>query len=291
MPPLTLLMSQGFNGLILGTLLALVSSGLTIILGTLGVLNFAHGVFFMLGAYTAFLVMQNTGSFILAMVAGFIVLAVLGIILERGLLRHFYVRNHEDQILVTYGLGIVLVEAVRIGFGGASQNVPAPAWSAGVAHIGPLIYPLYRLEAAAIIIAVLIGLYIVLYRTSIGLIVRAGIEDNGMVDMLGINANRTFLVVFAIGAAAAGFAGVIYAPIVSVNPDMGAQVLVESFVVVVIGGLGSFPGAVIGGLIAGEIISITSAFNTTYSQVMLFVAMAVILVLRPQGLFGVEGRR
>lgn len=291
MPPLTLLMSQGFNGLILGTLLALVSSGLTIILGTLGVLNFAHGVFFMLGAYTAFVVMQGTGSFVLAMFAGFLVLAVLGIILERGLLRHFYVRNHEDQILVTYGLGIVLVEAVRIGFGGASQNVPPPAWSAGVAHIGPLIYPLYRLEAAAIIIAVLIGLYIVLYRTSLGLIVRAGIEDNGMVDMLGINANRTFLIVFAIGAAAAGFAGVIYAPIVSVNPDMGAQVLVESFVVVVIGGLGSFPGAVIGGLIAGEIISITSAFNTTYSQVMLFVAMAVILVLRPQGLFGVEGRR
>ena len=291
MPPLTLLMSQGFNGLILGTLLALVSSGLTIILGTLGVLNFAHGVFFMLGAYTAFVVVQNTGSFVLAMVAGFVVLAVLGIVLERGLLRHFYVRNHEDQILVTYGLGIVLVEAVRAGFGGASQNVPPPAWSAGVAHIGPLIYPLYRLEAAGVIVAVLIGLYIVLYRTSIGLIVRAGIEDNGMVDMLGINADRTFLIVFAIGAAAAGFAGVIYAPIVSVNPDMGAQVLVESFVVVVIGGLGSFPGAVVGGLIAGEIISITSAFNTTYSQVMLFVAMAVILVIRPQGLFGVEGRR
>jgi len=290
MPPLTLLLSQGFNGLILGTLLALVSSGLTIILGTLGLLNFAHGVFFMLGAYAAFVTMQQTGSFVLAMLAGFCVLGVLGVALERGLLRFFYKRPAEDQILVTYGLGIVLVELVRLSFGGASQNVPTPAWSAGIVHIGSLIYPAYRLEAAAIIVAILLCLYLILYRTSIGLIVRAGIEDVGMVDMLGINANRTFLLVFVLGAAAAGFAGVIYAPIVSVNPDMGASVLVDSFVVVVIGGLGSFPGAVVGGLVAGEIVSLTSAFNTTYSDVMLFVAMAVILVLRPQGLFGVEGR-
>jgi branched-chain amino acid transport system permease protein len=291
MPSLTLLMSQGFNGLILGTLLALVSSGLTIILGTLGVLNFAHGVFFMIGAYAAFVVMSHTGSFGLAMLAGVGTLAVLGVILERGLLRFFYARNHEDQILVTYGLGIVMVEAVRLFFGGASQTVSPPGWSMGIVHIGRLIYPLYRLEAAAIILAVLAGLYIVLYRTRIGLIVRAGIEDNAMVGMLGINASKTFLLVFVLGAAAAGFAGVVYAPIVSVNPDMGANVLVQSFVVVVIGGLGSFPGAVVGGLVAGEIISLTSAFNTSYSDVMLFIVMAVILVVRPQGLFGVEGRQ
>lgn len=291
MPSLTLLMSQGFNGLILGTLLALVSSGLTIILGTLGVLNFAHGVFFMIGAYAAFVVMTHTGSFGLAMLAGIGVLAVLGVVLERGLLRYFYARNHEDQILVTYGLGIIMAETIRLIFSGANQNVPAPGWSAGIVHIGPLIYPLYRLEAAGIILAVLFALYVVLYRTSVGLIVRAGIEDNGMVDMLGINASKTFLLVFVIGAAAAGFAGAIYAPIVSVNPDMGANVLIDSFVVVVIGGLGSFPGAVIGGLVAGEIISITSAFNTSYSNVMLFVVMAVILVVRPQGLLGVEGRQ
>lgn len=291
MPSLTLLMSQGFNGLILGTLLALVSSGLTIILGTLGVLNFAHGVFFMIGAYAAFVVMSHTGSFGLAMLAGVGTLALLGVVLERGLLRFFYARNHEDQILVTYGLGIVMVEAVRLFFGGASQTVTPPSWSMGVVHIGRLIYPLYRLEAAAIILAVLAGLYFVLYRTRIGLIVRAGIEDNAMVDMLGINASKTFLLVFVLGAAAAGFAGVVYAPIVSVNPDMGANVLVQSFVVVVIGGLGSFPGAVVGGLVAGEIISLTSAFNTSYSDVMLFIVMAVILVVRPQGLFGVEGRQ
>ena len=130
----------------------------------------------------------------------------------------------------------------------------------------------------------------VLYRTSIGLVVRAGIEDQRMVGILGINVRRTFLLVFAIGVVAAGFAGMIYAPIISVTPDMGDSFLVESFVVIVIGGLGSFPGAVVGGLIAGEIVSITSAFNSAYSEVMLYAVMALLLVVRPQGLFGTEGR-
>lgn len=290
MPSVTTLLSQGFNGLILGALLALVSSGLTIILGTLGVLNFAHGALFMLGAYTAYVVLQHTGSFLLAMLAGCVVLAVLGIVLERGIIRFYYDRNHEDQILVTYGLGIILVEAVRFFFGGDSQSVPVPHWGQGIVWIGSLIYPRYRLEAVAIIAVTLVILYLLLYRTRIGLVVRAGIEDSQMVSMLGINARRTFLLVFALGAAAAGFAGVIYAPIISVNPDMGATFLVDSFVVIVIGGLGSFPGAVVGGLIAGEIIGLTSAFDAAYSEVMLFLAMIVVLVLRPQGLFGVEGR-
>lgn len=290
MPSITLLMSQGFNGLILGTLLALVSSGLTIILGTLGVLNFAHGVFFMIGAYVAYLVMQSTGSFVLAMLAGFGVLAVLGVALERGLLRFFYKRNHEDQILVTYGLGIIIVEAVRLIFGGLSQHVPQPSWGRGIVEMGFLIYPKYRLLVLIIIAATLLLLYLLLYRTRLGLIVRAGIEDDLMVNMLGINVKKTFLAVFGLGAAAAGFAGVIYSPIVSVAPDMGESVLVQSFVVVVIGGLGSFPGAIVGGLIAGEILSLTSMFDPAYSQVMLYAAMALVLILRPQGLFGVEGR-
>ncbi len=142
-----------------------------------------------------------------------------------------------------------------------------------------------------VIVAVtLLILYLVLYRTRLGLVVRAGIEDQRMVGMLGLNVQRTFMVVFGLGAMAAGYAGAIDAPIVSVTPDMGEQVLVESFVVVVIGGLGSFPGAILGGLIAGEIISLTSMFNPAYSQVMLYAAMALVLVLRPQGLFGQEGR-
>jgi len=290
MPSLPLFLSQLFNGLAMGTLLALVSTGLTIILGTLGVLNFAHGALFMVGAYAGYVVMGHTHSFVLAMASGALVVLVLGVILERGLVRLYYSRPPEDQILMTFGVGIVIVEVIRLIFGGLSQRVSHPTWGNGVVQMGFLIYPKYRLLVLIIIAVTLLLLYVLLYRTRLGLIVRAGIEDDLMVGMLGINVKKTFLAVFGLGAAAAGFAGVIYSPIVSVAPDMGATVLVQSFVVVVIGGLGSFPGAIVGGLIAGEILSLTSMFNPAYSQVMLYLAMALVLVLRPQGLFGVEGR-
>jgi branched-chain amino acid transport system permease protein len=290
MPSWPIIISQAFNGLALGTLLALVSSGLTIILGTLGVLNFAHGALFAVGAYAAFVILQYTQSFVLALGIGCGFMLVLGLLLERMIIRLFYDRPHEDQILVTYGIGIVLVEALRAGFGGNAQRVAVPSWGQGAAQLGFLIYPTYRLELVAIIAALLLGLYLVLYRTSIGLVVRAGIENPGMVGMLGINVRRAFLLVFAIGVVAVGLAGMLYAPVVAVTPDMGANFMAQSFVVIVLGGLGSFPGAVIGGLVAGEIISLTSAFNTSYSEVMLYALMALLLVLRPQGLFGSEGR-
>lgn len=290
MPSWAVLVSQAFNGLALGTLLALVSSGLTIILGTLGVLNFAHGALFAVGAYAAFVTLQYTQSFVLALGIGCAFMLALGLLLERLIIRLFYDRPHEDQILVTYGIGIVLVEAVRAAFGGNSQRVPVPSWGHGATKLGFLIYPTYRLQLIAIIGVLLLSLYLVLYRTSMGLVVRAGIENPGMVGILGINVRRAFLVVFAIGVVAVGLAGMLYAPVVAVTPDMGANFMAQSFVVIVLGGLGSFPGAVIGGLIAGEIISLTSAFNSSYSEVMLYALMALLLVLRPQGLFGSEGR-
>ncbi|HET6183001.1 MAG TPA: branched-chain amino acid ABC transporter permease [Acetobacteraceae bacterium] len=290
MPSAPLLLSQAFNGLALGTLLALVSSGLTIILGTLGVLNFAHGALFMIGAYVIFVVVQHTGSFLAGLAVGAVFMLLVGALLERVLIRWFYHRPPEDQILATFGAGIVLVEAVRAIFGPETQHVDTPAWGIGATQLGFLIYPTYRLQLIGIVAAMLFGLYIVLYRTSIGLVVRAGIEDARMAGILGINVRRAFLLVFAIGVVAAGVSGMLYAPIVSVTPDMGESFLVQSFVVIVIGGLGSYPGAVVGGLIAGEIISITSAFDSAYSEVMLYAVMALLLVLRPQGLFGSEGR-
>ena len=290
MPSTALLLSQAFNGLALGSLLALVASGLTIILGTLGVLNFAHGALFMLGAYAMYVVVAHTGSYLLGVLAGAAFMLVVGVALERVLVRLFYNRPYEDQILVTFGAGIVIVEAVRAYFGGNTQTVPTPDWGQGIVQLGFLFYPTYRLELIGIVAVLLFGLYLVLYRTSIGLVVRAGIEDAGMVGVLGINVRRAFLAVFALGVLAAGVAGMLYAPIVSVQPDMGGSFLVEAFVVIVIGGLGSYPGAVVGGLIAGEIVSLTSAFDTAYSEVMLYAVMALLLVLRPQGLFGSEGR-
>ena len=206
------------------------------------------------------------------------------------IIRHFYGRPPEDQILVTFGLAICIVELVRTGFGSLSRSVPPPAWGTGVTNLGFMLYPTYRLAVVAIVAAALGALYFVLYRTRLGMIVRAGIEDSVMVDSLGINVFRVFMIVFGIGAMAAGFAGIVNAPVVSLTPDMGEAILVQTFVVVVIGGVGSFPGAILGGLIAGQIISITSMVNPGYSYVMLFAAMTLVLLLRPRGLLGAGSR-
>ena len=282
--------SQCFNGLVLGALLALISSGLTIIYGTLGILNLAHGAMFMLGGYAGWLTYRFTGSFIAAVIAGSLFMMIVGVLVERVIIRHFYKRPHEDQLLVTFGLGICLVELVRFFFGSLSKSVPPPAPLLGITSLGFMFYPTYRLALLGIVAVALLVLYIVLYRTRIGMIVRAGIEDLVMVDSLGIDTDKVFMVVFGIGAMAAGFAGIINVPVVSISPDVGETILVQTFVVVVIGGVGSFPGAVLGGLIAGEIISITSMFNPAYSYVMLFIAMTLVLVLRPYGLLGTAGR-
>ena len=282
--------SQCFNGLVLGALLALISSGLTIIYGTLGVLNLAHGAMFMLGGYAGWVAYTYSGSFIVAVIAGSLFVMLVGVVMERVIIRSFYGRPHEDQLLVTFGLSIVFVEAVRFFFGSLSKAVPPPAAFAGITPIGFMFYPTYRLALLGIVAVALLALYIVLYRTRIGMIVRAGIEDSVMVDALGIDVYKVFMLVFGIGAMAAGFAGIVNAPVVSIAPDIGEMILVQTFVVVVIGGVGSFLGAVLGGLIAGEIISITSMFNPGYSYVMLFAAMTLVLVLRPYGLLGTAGR-
>jgi branched-chain amino acid transport system permease protein len=272
--------SQVFNGLALGALLALISSGLTIIYGTLGVLNLAHGAMFMLGGYAGYVAYTYTGSFVVAVIAGSLFVAVVGIVMERVIIRHFYSRPHEDQLLVTFGIGICFVEIVRFFFSSQSMLVPAPPLFSGITSLGFMFYPTYRLAVVGIVAIALGGLFVVLYRTRIGMIVRAGIEDSVMV----------FMIVFGIGAMAAGFAGIVNAPVVSLTPGIGDDILVQTFVVVVIGGVGSFPGAILGGLIAGEIISITSMVNPGYAYVMLFAAMVLVLVLRPHGLLGTASR-
>jgi branched-chain amino acid transport system permease protein len=279
-----------FNGLVLGALLALISSGLTIIYGTLGVLNLAHGAMFMLGGYAGYVAYTYTDSFILAVIAGSLFVMVVGVVMERVVIRHFYSRPDEDQLLVTFGLSIVFVELVRFAFGSLSLSVPAPKIFAGITSLGFMYYPTYRLALVGIVAVALLILFVVLYRTRLGLIVRAGIEDSVMVDSLGINVYRVFMVVFGIGAMAAGFAGIVNAPVVSLTPQMGEAILVQTFVVVVIGGVGSFPGAILGGLIAGEIISITSMINPSYSYIMLFAAMTLVLMVRPHGLLGARNR-
>jgi branched-chain amino acid transport system permease protein len=290
MPTLGQFLSQAFNGLAFGSLLALISSGLTIILGTLGVLNFAHGAMFMVGAYVAFVILSHTGSYVAALAGGAAALVVLGVLAERILIRRYYDRPPQDQILVTFGLGIMIVEAIRYIFGGLSQRVPLPHWGEGIVNFGYFFYPLYRVEVIGIVAVILIVFYLLLYRTSVGLIVRAGIEDPLMVGLLGLHLRRVFLVVFALGAMAAGIAGVIYSPLSTIIPDMGEPFLVQCFVVVVIGGLGSFPGAVVGGVVVGEMLSLTTLYNPAYAQAAIYAAMTLVLIVRPRGLFGAHGR-
>ena len=217
--------SQLFNGLVLGALLALISSGLTIIYGTLGVLNLAHGAMFMLGGYAGWVAYTYTGSFIVALVAGSLFVMLVGVVMERVIIRHFYARPHEDQLLVTFGLGIVFVETVRFFFGSLSQSVPAPPPLVGITPLGFMFYPTYRLALLGIVIVALIVLYLVLYRTRIGMIVRAGIEDSAMVDALGIDVYKVFMLVFGIGAMAAGFAGIVNAPGTSATRSMPRSIL------------------------------------------------------------------
>jgi branched-chain amino acid transport system permease protein len=290
MPTLPQFLSQAFNGVALGSLLALIACGLTIILGTLGVLNFAHGAMFMLGAYVAFVALGHLDSFAAALALGALILLVFGFVLERGVIRLYYDRPHEDQILVTFGLAIMIIEAVHYFFGGESQRVPVPSWGRGVVHFHFFYYPLYRVEAIGIAALILLGFYLLLYRTRIGLVVRAGIEDPLMVELLGTHVRRVFMAVFSIGAMAAGIAGVIYAPLAAVIPNMGESFLVQCFVVIVIGGLGSFFGAIVGGLVVGEILSLTTLFNPAYAQAAIYAAMTLVLIIRPRGLFGTMGR-
>jgi branched-chain amino acid transport system permease protein len=291
MPSMALILSQAFSGFAFGILLALMSSGLTIIFGTLGFVNFAHGAMFMIGAYVAFVVLSYSHSYILALLGGAAVLAVVAFILERGLLRLYYTRPPEDQLLVTFGLSVMLIEAIRYLFGSDSERVSPPSWGDGIVNFGGLFYyPLYRVEVIGIAAVFLLALYLLLYHTSLGLMVRAGIEDRRMVGLLGIDVRKMFLLVFAIGAMAAGVAGVIFAPLSAVIPDMGTPFLIQAFVVVVIGGLGSFGGAIVGGLVVGELLSLTTAFDPAYAQVSIYLVMALVLVLRPRGLFGAVGR-
>jgi branched-chain amino acid transport system permease protein len=282
--------SQLFNGLAAGALLALISSGLTIIYGTLGVLNLAHGAMFMLGGYAGYVAFHATGSYALAVLAGALTLVVVGAVIELVVIRHFYARPAEDQLLVTFGIGIVIVELVRLAFGNMSLSIPSPGWATGVTSLGFMIYPTYRLVVLAIAAVALAALYVLLYRTRLGMVVRAGIEDSEMVDALGIDVYRVFMVVFGIGAMAAGFAGIVNVPVVALTPDIGDTILIETFVVIVIGGVGSFPGAILGGIVSGEILSLTSMVDPSYSQVMLFAAMTLVLLIRPQGLLGLRGR-
>jgi branched-chain amino acid transport system permease protein len=273
-----------------GMLLFLISAGLSLIFGVLRVINFAHGALFMFGALIAVsltaLAPGTTGGFVAALIGAAAGLAVLGAAIETGLLRRIYRAPHEYQLLLTFALVFILGDAAKLIWGREDNSVQVPALLTGSAQAFGLTFPTYRLFLIVVGIAVAIGLWLVLHRTRWGIFVRAATIDRGMLSALGVNTRRLFTAVFALGAALAGLGGALAAPIVAVGPGLHVQVIIDAFVVVVIGGMGS----VLGALVASLLVGIVNAFGILAipgaAVVLTFALMAVVLIVRPHGLFG-----
>jgi branched-chain amino acid transport system permease protein len=279
------LLQAALNGLILGLIYVAIAIGLTIIFGMLRLVNFAHGAFYAIGAYVGLVVAQHVG-FGAALVAGPLAVAVFALLLDRVVLRFFYDKEPTAQILLTFGIAIIVEESLRLTFGGTTQQYPLPPWLDGSIALVGLQYPAYRIVLALGIIAVVALVWLFISRTNYGLIVRAGVRDRIMVQLLGGNVRQASTLIFVLGAALAGLVGVAASPIYSIDPQTGFNFLIPSFVVVVIGGLGSFWGAVAGGLIVGELSAFTTLIYPGAAEVVIYVAMALVLLVRPQGLLG-----
>jgi len=276
---------QVLNGVQYGLLLFLVASGLTLIFGIMGIINLAHGSFYMIGAYLAFLLGGLTGNLALAIALGVVLSVGLGIFLEWAVYSHFYRRDHLEQVLLTYGIILVFEELRSLVAGNDVHGVPVPAWlNHSVPLTATLSYPVYRLFMSGVCLAVAGLLWLLIQRTKVGMTIRAGASNREMVQSLGVNINLVYRLVFALGVALAAFAGMIAAPVSSVYPGMGTQVLIICFVVVVIGGIGSVWGALAAALLIGLVDTFGKVLVPGAAGVTVYLLMAVILIWRPEGL-------
>ncbi|HEY5725472.1 MAG TPA: branched-chain amino acid ABC transporter permease [Methylomirabilota bacterium] len=275
-----------------GCILILVALGLSIVFGLMGIINFAHGIFYMLGAYAGWLTIHLTGSFWLALLTAPLAVGLVGVLVERGVLKRIYGTKNANfaGVLVTYGLAIMIPDLVRMTFGRPGKPFAIPeALSGSLFRIGALDVHSYRVFILVVTAALLPLLWLLLNKTNLGLVIRAGTSDNLMVQLLGINVARTWTTTYALGAALAAFAGVITAPLVAVAPEMGGLILIECFIVTVVGGMGTFLGVVAGGLLIGETLALTGMVYDVLADVVIYLAMALVLLVRPRGLFGQEG--
>jgi branched-chain amino acid transport system permease protein len=278
---------QCLNALQYGLLLFLVASGLTLIFGIMGVINLAHGSFYMIGAYLAYsLAPIFGGNFLATLLAGLVLAVIFGYLLEWLFVSYLYERDHLQQVLMTYGLILVFEELRSILVDNDVHGVPVPAWLGGSVPLGDLMqYPVYRLAISGVCLAVAGALYFVIGRTRLGMMVRAGSSNREMVEALGINIRFLYRVVFAAGVALAVLAGMIAAPVSSVYPGMGAQVLIICFVVVVIGGIGSVRGAFLAALLVGIVDTFGKVLFPQAAGIAVYLLMAAILLWKPEGLF------
>jgi branched-chain amino acid transport system permease protein len=280
---------QLFTGVALGAVYVLLAIGLSLIFGMLTVVNFAHGAFYMLGAYVGLWMLMHGANFWLCLVGVPLAIGAVGLAVERVLIRPLYGRGIDYPLLLTFGLSYIMVELVRIAFGNTGYPVDTPEALQGAVDIGVGYFPLYRLFVIGVTAVILAGLWVFLEKTSYGLIIRAGARDPQIVRILGVDVSKVWLVVFGLGTAIAGVAGLFAAPLQGVIPEMGGPILAEAFVVTVVGGMGSLMGAVLAGLLVGVVVSLTSLFAPEMAKVSIFLLMAVVLLVRPQGFFGRAG--
>ena len=277
---------QLLNSVQYGLLLFMLAAGLTLIFGIMGVVNLAHGSFYMLGAYLAYALTSLTGSLTLAIVGGAALSLLFGLALERLLFRHFYKRDHLDQVLLTFGLISIFEELRSMLWGDDVHSVPVPELlSASIVLTENQSYPVYRLFMSGVCLLLALGLYLLISKTRLGMKIRAGAFNRDMAESLGINIKRIHAIVFALGVGLAAIAGLVAAPVASVYPNMGSQVLIMCFVVVVIGGIGSVRGALISALLVGLVDTFGKVLLPTISGMLVYMLMAAVLLWKPEGLF------
>jgi branched-chain amino acid transport system permease protein len=283
---LTTFLIQCLNSVQYGLLLFLVASGLTLIFGIMGVINLAHGSFYMIGAYLAFWLAGLTGNLMIALPLGVLLAVVFGYLLEWAFFAFLYEREHLQQVLLTFGLILVFEELRSLTLGDEVHGVTIPAFLSGSIAIGNgMSYPVYRLAVSVICLVVAAGIAWIIKRTKLGMMVRAGSTNREMVQALGINIQQLYRLVFAVGVALAVLAGMIAAPLASVYPRMGDSVLILCFVIVVIGGIGSIKGAMVAALLIGFVDTFGKVFWQEGAGAMVYLAMALVLLWRPEGLF------
>jgi branched-chain amino acid transport system permease protein len=277
---------QLLNSVQYGLLLFMLAAGLTLIFGIMGVVNLAHGSFYMVGAYIAWWLSSQTGSFTLAILLGALLSIVFGLVLERLLFRHFYNRDHLDQVLLTFGLIYIFEESRSILWGDDVHGVRIPQLLASsVPLTETMSYPVYRLFVSGVCIALALGLYFLISRTRLGMKIRAGAFNRPMTEALGVNIKLIYSIVFAMGVALAAIAGMVASPLSSVYPNMGSQVLIMCFVVVVIGGIGSVRGAFISALLVGLVDTFGQVLLPALAGMLVYMLMAAVLLWKPEGLF------
>lgn len=274
------------NGIAIGMLFFLVASGLSLVFGLMGVVNFAHGSLYMIGAYVGLTVFDRSGLFLVALVLVPFLVAGIGVVMEYFTLRPLYDRDPIYQILLTFGIALMLDEGVRMIWGLNALSFGRPSWLGEAISLAGGQFPRYRLFVIGLGVVVSVGLYLFLERTRFGLVVRAGTNNRDMVELCGVNVKRAFTIVFAVGAGMAAVAGVAAGPMFSVYPAMGTEMIIEAFAVVVIGGLGSFRGSLVGALAVGLLQAFGNYYLVSFSSMLVFVLMIVVLLVRPHGLLG-----